>query len=140
MATLPPVSASPASAAAFSARAPDAGKAGNVNVKSVSAASFQSDVLASSQPVLVEFGAAWCGPCRDLAGPLAAFASKYAGQLKVVTVDFDRNRELAATYEVTRLPTVLMFKGGKVIGRDKSTGADLEGLARQALQAEQKRW
>ncbi len=81
---------------------------------------FDTHVLASDVPVLVDFWAAWCGPCRALAPHLDVLADRFAGQAKVVKVDIDSNPQVAAQYGVRGIPTLLMFKDGKVV--DKMVG------------------
>jgi thioredoxin 1 len=77
-------------------------------------ASFEADVLQATQPVLVDFWAAWCGPCKMIAPVLDEIAEEYAGKLKVVKVDVDENREAPAKYGVRGIPTLLMFKNGQL--------------------------
>jgi thioredoxin 1 len=84
-------------------------------VKTVDDATFESDVLASDTPVLVEFGAAWCPPCRMLAPILDEVAEERSDQLQVVTVDVDANPATQAAYRVMSLPTLLLFVGGKPV-------------------------
>jgi thioredoxin 1 len=76
---------------------------------------FDSEVLKSSQPVLVDFWAEWCMPCRMLAPTISALAAEFAGKVKVGKVDTDSNREVAVQFEITALPTILLFKDGQVI-------------------------
>src|SRR4051812_24048383 len=83
----------------------------------VNDSSFSPDVLASPVPVLVDFAAVWCAPCRAIAPHLAAVAEKYAGRLKVVRCDADENTGTAARYGVRGLPTLLLFSGGQVAGQ-----------------------
>ena len=73
---------------------------------------FDSEVLASPVPVMVDFWAAWCGPCRMLAPVIAEFAEEHDGEVKVCKVNVDEQPELAARYNVTSIPTVLIFKNG----------------------------
>jgi len=80
----------------------------------VTDASFESDVLNASAPVLVDFWAEWCGPCRMIAPVLEDLAKEYAGKLKIVKVNVDENSESAATYGVRGIPTLLLFKNGQL--------------------------
>ena len=80
-------------------------------------ATFQSEVLDSEVPVLVDFWADWCGPCRAVAPLLDRIAKRYAGRAKVVKVDVDSNRATPARYGVRGIPTLLLFKGGEVVGQ-----------------------
>lgn len=77
-------------------------------------ASFEADVLQADLPVLVDFWAAWCGPCKMIAPVLDEIADEYAGKLKVVKVDVDENRDAPAKYGVRGIPTLLAFKGGQL--------------------------
>lgn len=86
------------------------------NAKEVSVANFQQEVLESDVPVLVDFWAPWCGPCRMIAPMVDQVAINYAGRAKVVKVDIDQNQEIAMRYHVRAIPTLLLFKGGQVQG------------------------
>jgi len=77
-------------------------------------ADFDSAVLQSEQPVLVDFWAQWCGPCKMIAPALDELAQTYAGRAKVVKVDIDQNRAIAMKYHVRSIPMLLLFKGGQV--------------------------
>jgi thioredoxin 1 len=83
-------------------------------VTAVSDAEFEKEVLQSEQPVLVDFWAAWCGPCRALAPVVDEVASFYNGKLKVVKMDVDANTATPMRYGIRGIPTLLLFKGGKV--------------------------
>jgi thioredoxin 1 len=85
------------------------------NVVSVGDADFKREVLESAQPVLVDFTATWCAPCRAIAPVLEELAGKYQGQVKVVKVDVDANQVAAQQFCVRSMPTLLMFRGGKVV-------------------------
>ena len=80
-------------------------------------ASFDEVVLKSDKPVLVDFWATWCGPCRMLGPVIEELATEYEGRVVVGKVDVDNNQEFAAKYGVRNIPTVLVFKDGEVLGR-----------------------
>lgn len=79
-------------------------------------ADFDSVVLQSDQPVLVDFWAQWCGPCKMIAPALDELASAYDGRAKIVKVDIDQNRNTAMKYHVRSIPMLLVFKNGQVQG------------------------
>ena len=86
-----------------------------MGVFEVSDATFDQEVLKSEQPVLVDFWAAWCGPCKAIAPAVDAVAAKYAGQLKVTKVNVDQNGAPPSRYGIRGIPALLLFKGGKVV-------------------------
>lgn len=83
-------------------------------------ASFEAEVVGESQPVLVDFSATWCGPCKRLEPVVQEIAGDYDGRLKVVKVDVDRAPQTAAKFAVLSVPTLLLFRDGTV--RDQITG------------------
>jgi thioredoxin 1 len=83
----------------------------------VNQANFDQEVLHSNQPVLVDFWAAWCGPCRMIAPTLEKFAHEYAGRLKIAKLNVDENPQLAAQYRAHSIPLLVMFKGGKPVNQ-----------------------
>ena len=75
---------------------------------------FRSDVLEAKEPVVVDFWAEWCGPCKMIAPALEEIASELGGKVKVAKLNIDENPELAAQFGVRSIPTLMMFKGGEV--------------------------
>lgn len=85
------------------------------NTKTFTESNFGDEVLTSTQPVLVDFWAEWCMPCKALGPTIDALADEFAGKVKVGKVDTDSNQSLAVQYGITAIPTVIMFKGGKPV-------------------------
>lgn len=98
----------------------------------VTDASFQQDVLNSDLPVLVDLWASWCGPCRMIAPVVEKLAGEYAGQLKVAKLNVDENPRTSGMFQVQSIPTLLMFRGGKLI--DRIVGAAPEPMLRSRIE------
>lgn len=94
---------------------------------------FATEVLQANQPVLVDFYATWCGPCRMLAPVLAQLAGEFAGRVKFAKVDVDEAPELAARYQISGVPTLLLFQNGRVV--DEIVGLVPLGTLRTRLRA-----
>jgi len=94
---------------------------------------FEQEVLQSEIPVMVDFWAEWCVPCRMIAPVVERLAEKYAGRLKVAKLDVDSNQELAIRYQVMSIPTLLFFKNGQVV--DRVIGAVREQEIVQRIEA-----
>ena len=84
------------------------------NLVHVTDTSFEGDVLQSEIPALIDFWAAWCGPCKMIAPLLEELSDEYAGRIKVCKIDVDSNPETAAKYNVRGIPTLLVFKNGSI--------------------------
>ena len=84
-------------------------------IKHVSDASFDADVLQSKQPVLVDYWAEWCGPCKMIAPILAEVSTAYEGKLQIAKMNVDENREIPAKFCIRGIPTLMLFKGGQLV-------------------------
>jgi len=82
---------------------------------------FQSDVIQSAEPVVVDFWAEWCGPCKMIAPALEEISTELGGKVKIAKVNIDENPEIAAQFGVRSIPTLMLFKGGQVA--DMKVGA-----------------
>jgi thioredoxin 1 len=106
------------------------------HVKEFTDSNFEAEVLKSEQPVLVDFWAEWCMPCRMLAPTIEKIATDYSGKVKVGKVDTDANRDISVKYGISAIPTVILFKGGQVA--QKFVGLRQERDFREALDEAQK--
>ncbi len=105
------------------------------NLLHVNDEDFEAEVLKSEKPVLVDFWATWCGPCKAIAPTIEALAEEYAGQIRVAKLDVDNNPKSAMKFGIKAIPTMIMFKDGEV--SDQITGAvgkaQLEEAIKKAL-------
>jgi len=92
-------------------------ESGVTEVQDVTDAAFQQDVLQSDKPVLVDFWAPWCGPCRMVAPIVKELAGEYAGLVEFRKLNTDENPSVSAAYNIRSIPTLLVFKGGQQVGQ-----------------------
>jgi thioredoxin 1 len=104
------------------------------NVKEFTDGNFESEVLKSDTPVLVDFWAEWCMPCRMLAPTIEKIAKDYNGKVKVGKLDTDANRDVSIKYGISAIPTVILFKGGEVV--QKFVGLRQERDFKEVLDAQ----
>lgn len=93
------------------------------NTHVVTDKSFAADVLQSAEPVVVDFWAPWCGPCKMIAPALEEIAGEMAGKVKIAKVNVDENQEIAATYGIRSIPTLMLFKNGKLAATKVGAGS-----------------
>ena len=98
--------------------------------KAVSEANFGQEVLNSSEPVLVDFWAEWCGPCRAIAPVLEELSGELEGKVKIVKLNVDENPGIAAQYGVRSIPTMILFKGGEAADMKIGAGTPKAGLTK----------
>ena len=104
------------------------------NVLDVTDQNFEEEVLNSEKPVLVDFWAAWCAPCRTLAPTVDQIAQEFSDQAKVVKLNVDDNAEISAKYNIKGIPTLLLFKGGEI--KDQIVGAASKDSIARMIQAQ----
>lgn len=105
------------------------------NVLEFTTENFQSEVLDADKPVVVDFWAEWCMPCRMLAPTIDELAETFAGKAKIGKVDTDANQQIGVNYEISAIPTVIVFKNGQVVRKfvGLTNKADLEAAVNEAL-------
>ena len=96
-------------------------------------ANFETEAMQAGQPVLVDFWAEWCGPCRAIAQMIDELATNYAGKAKIGKVDIDSNRDLALRFGIQSIPTILLLKDGEVV--NKWVGMQPKPVIQKALDA-----
>jgi thioredoxin 1 len=101
------------------------------NTVEITDTNFETEVINSNTPVLVDFWAAWCAPCRAIAPTIDAIAEEYKGRVKVGKLDVDSNASTGARFNVRGIPTLLVFKGGEV--KEQIVGAVDKGVITKAL-------
>ena len=107
----------------------------SANILEVTDSNFQTEVLESKTPVLIDFWAAWCAPCRTIAPHVEALANEYTGKLRVGKLDIDSNQGVPQQYDIRSIPTLLVFKEGRVIGQlvGAVPRAKIEDLVKKAI-------
>jgi len=112
---------------------PQGASMSNPNVIHATTADFDRVVLESNEPVLVDFWAPWCGPCKMIAPALDQLADAYAGKAKVVKVDIEAQPQLGMRYNVRSIPMLVVFKGGQVAATQMGAPPNVKGVLGQML-------
>ena len=102
------------------------------NVFTATDTNFESDVLNSKEPVLVDFWAEWCGPCKALEPTINELAEEFAGKVKVYKMNVDENPATPGKFRIRGIPTLILFKGGQIV--DQIVGAQPKGAIAQIMQ------
>jgi thioredoxin 1 len=107
----------------------------SANTIEVTDSTFNQEVLQSNVPVLIDFWAVWCAPCRAIAPHVEALAKEYQGKIKVAKFDIDASPVIASQFEIRSIPTLLMFKNGQVVGQlvGAVPRARIEDMVKKAL-------
>lgn len=87
------------------------------NTIEITGANFDSEIMRSNVPVLVDFSATWCGPCQKIAPIVDEIAGEYSGRAKVASIDVDNNQELATRFGIMSVPTLMIIKGGQTVNK-----------------------
>lgn len=101
------------------------------NITHVTDATFEQEVLQSDQPVLVDYWAEWCGPCKMIDPILHELADEYVGSMKIAKVNIDDNQQIAGQFKIRGIPTLMVFSGGKVQGM--KVGAVTKGVLKEFI-------
>ena len=104
------------------------------NLTEISMANFEAEVLKAGTPVLADFWAPWCGPCRMIAPTLDALSQELQGKVKIVKINVDDNQELAMRFGVQSIPTLIIFKNGEAVDRIVGASVSREELSRRLTQ------